>query len=586
MQVALYARVSTHKQEQEATVDSQLRLLQEYAASHGYRVLPEHIFVDNGVSGTRLDRPALDRLRDGARLGEFEAVLILDPDRLARSYPHQWFLVEELQKVNCPLIFLQNPLGDSPQGKLLAQVQGIIAEYERAQILERTRRGKLEKARRGDYLSWAPQTYGYTYIPKRSGLPGGVMVHEEQAAVVHQMFQWLVEEELTIRQITKRLNHLKVPTPTGKNSLWIHSPVRNILKNPVYMGQAYFNKTRGVPAKRPRKRGIQSQSRTFRPQSEWIEMEAPAIISPQLFEKAQAQLQRNQQKASRCYRPGSHRYLLRTLVQCGRCGHHMAGASLKYSYRHCSYSYLYYTCPQNRNPSDVGRITKCPARYVRADRLDALVWQAVCELLESPDAILKEYALWEQAHRGASEQLRSLIEGLVSRQQRYQKQIKRLIDAYQQGVLTLAELAEHKAYLEEKIASLQREMQELEGQQKQTVQWERLVQNIGEFRQLLAANLSELSFEQRQALVQLLVEKVVVTGEEVDIYHILPFEEPPRPVPSREGYDTSCDVTRDTQSEGEFEGPSQPTPTQEKVSTLPSGDFYRLRLKHQNGQTV
>lgn len=177
MQVALYARVSSPKQEQEATIDSQLRLLQEYAASHSYQVLPEDIFIDNGASATRLDRPALNRLRDAARQGEFEAVLIWDPDRLARSYPHQWLLVEEFQKMNCPMVFLQNPFGDSPQGKLLAQVQGIIAEYERAQILERTRRGKLEKARRGDYLSWAPQTYGYTYIPKRSGLPGGVMIH-------------------------------------------------------------------------------------------------------------------------------------------------------------------------------------------------------------------------------------------------------------------------------------------------------------------------------------------------------------------------------------------------------------------------
>lgn len=236
MQIALYARVSTQKQEQEATIDSQLRLLQEYAQAHNYPVLPEHIFVDNGVSGARLDRPALDRLRDATHRGEFDAILVLSPDRLARSYPYQWFLVDELQKANCPVIFLQNPFGETPEGQLLTQMQGMIAEYERAQILERTRRGRLEKARRGDYLPWLHQTYGYTYIPKRPGLPGRAVIHEEQAATVRQMFQWLVEEELNIRQIARRLNTLKVPTPSSRTQLWTYGSVRSMPLKPHLHG--------------------------------------------------------------------------------------------------------------------------------------------------------------------------------------------------------------------------------------------------------------------------------------------------------------------------------------------------------------
>src|SRR5262249_56705334 len=120
MQVALYARVSTSHQEKTDTIESQLVALQTYVATHDHIVLPEHLFLDNGVSGSRLDRPALDRLRDQARSGEFEAGISFFPDRLARSYPHQWLLLEEFKKYGCSVIFMANPFGDLPHSQLFA----------------------------------------------------------------------------------------------------------------------------------------------------------------------------------------------------------------------------------------------------------------------------------------------------------------------------------------------------------------------------------------------------------------------------------------------------------------------------------
>ena len=155
MEVALYARVSTSQQQHEGTIESQRCALKNHIQHHGWSRLPEHEYIDDGISGARLDRPALDRLRDAARCGEFDAVVLLSPERLARHYAHQWLLIEEFEKLHSPLIFLQNPFGDSPQGKLLTQMQGMIAEYERAQIAERTRRGRLEKARQGEFIPWA-----------------------------------------------------------------------------------------------------------------------------------------------------------------------------------------------------------------------------------------------------------------------------------------------------------------------------------------------------------------------------------------------------------------------------------------------
>jgi site-specific DNA recombinase len=158
------------------------------------------------------------------------------PDRFARNYAHQWLLIEEFEKLHVQLIFLQNPFGDTPQGKLLTQMQGMMAEYERAQILERTRRGRLEKARRGEFLPWAYRCYGYHYLPKRHGCLPQVVIDLEEAEVVRHLYRLLVEEHLSCRQITKRLNEAHLPTPSGQNQVWQPATVRNILTNQVAGG--------------------------------------------------------------------------------------------------------------------------------------------------------------------------------------------------------------------------------------------------------------------------------------------------------------------------------------------------------------
>jgi site-specific DNA recombinase len=166
---ALYARVSTDKQAQEGTVASQLALLQQRIEADGGVLAAELCFIDDGVSGTTLVRPALERLRDQAAAGAIERLYVLTPDRLARRHAHQMVLVEELQACGVELVFLNGPLGQTPEDQLLLQVQGIIAEYERAKILERTRRGRLHAARCGQISVLTKAPYGYRYRDKHSG---------------------------------------------------------------------------------------------------------------------------------------------------------------------------------------------------------------------------------------------------------------------------------------------------------------------------------------------------------------------------------------------------------------------------------
>ena len=446
--MALYARVSTSTQEKADTIESQLELLQTYARQHEYPILPEHLFLDNGVSGNRLDRPELERLRDCVQMGDVDAVLLLSPDRLARNYAHQWLLLEEFKKWHCEVLFVQTPFTDTPQGHLLLQVQGMIAEFEREQIKERTRRGRLAKARNGELIPWG-KAYGFRYFPKQFGQPPRVEIEPMEAEVLRDLFRWLIEEQLSTRQITKRLNERGIPTKTGRNVVWQIATVADILANPLYAGRAYYNRTqRAVPAvdRSHRLPGISTrrEARQPRPRQEWIELEAPALISWETFEKAQLQLAENREKSRRQYQPSSQRYLLRTLVRCGECGAYMCARRV--TSRCKRYTYLYYRC-KGKQALNVGRLSPCPSRQIRADRLDELVWQSFCQLLEHPERLHQEYRLYQEQQQGDQTQFQPQFDRLETQIQRLERQRQRLLDAYQQELIELAELESRQQLL-------------------------------------------------------------------------------------------------------------------------------------------
>src|SRR3990170_5341147 len=248
---AIYARVSSDQQAQEQTIESQVAALRERVASDGLTLEDELCFLDDGVSGSTLMRPALERLRDVAYAGGIQKLYVHSPDRLARRYAYQVLLVDELKKYGVEIVFLNRAIGVSPEEDLLLQMQGMFAEYERAKIMERSRRGKRHAARRGsvNVLSAAP--YGYRYVSKRDG--GGEAayeIHDEQAAVVKQVFEWVGRDRISIGEVSRRLKAKAIPT--GKSS-WDRASIWGMLKNPAYQGSAAFGKTRTGP-RRPKLR--------------------------------------------------------------------------------------------------------------------------------------------------------------------------------------------------------------------------------------------------------------------------------------------------------------------------------------------
>jgi site-specific DNA recombinase len=249
MRTALYARVSTERQERQQTIDSQLTALRAWAAANGHQLAEEHVFRDEGYSGGRLDRPGLDALRDAVRDGAVGVVAVLTPDRLARKYAYQVLLLEEFCRAGCEVVFLQHPISDDPNDQLLLQIQGAIAEYERAVLGERFRRGKLQRARDGHYLGGrAP--YGYRHVPRHDAVPGHLVVDEAEADLVRTLYGWLIDERMTIRQILKRLNRSPHLPRSGRHA-WSPSTVHHILADPIYAGTAYANRYAYVPAAKP-----------------------------------------------------------------------------------------------------------------------------------------------------------------------------------------------------------------------------------------------------------------------------------------------------------------------------------------------
>jgi len=262
-QVALYARVSSDQQSEAKTIESQVADLRTRIAATGVSFAAELEFLDNGYSGATLIRPALERLRDVAAAGGIDQLYVHCPDRLARNYAHQVLLLEEFLHAGVEVIFLLNREGgQTPEDHLLLQVQGMIAEYERAKILERSRRGKRHGAQVGKVSVLAGAPYGYRYVTKQDGEgEARFEVNWEEARVVRQVFEWVGRDRCSIGEVRRRLEAAGERTRTGK-TIWDRATICGMLKNPAYKGEAAFGKTAIEPL-RPRLRA--QRGRPMRP---------------------------------------------------------------------------------------------------------------------------------------------------------------------------------------------------------------------------------------------------------------------------------------------------------------------------------
>jgi site-specific DNA recombinase len=520
-QVALYARVSSEHQAEANTIDSQVAALREQIAADGFDLRSVLEFIDAGYSGSSLVRPGLERLRDVAVAGGLDCLYVHCPDRFARHYAYQVLLLEELTQRGVEVIFLNRPLGHTPEDQLLLQVQGVIAEYERAKFLERSRRGKRHAAQEGRVGVLCHAPYGYRYVPKQEG--GGDARFDiigDEARVVQQVFAWVGHDRCTIHTVCRRLHQAGIRTRTGK-AHWDHKTIWDMLRNPAYKGEAAFGKTRWTPVgprlRAPRGRPAHSRrgySGKAVPKNEWITIPVPALVDIALFEAVQAQLDENRRRA-RIPEKGS-RYVLQGLLVCGQCGYAYCG-------RTNDARNAYYRCAGAMNIPRHGFERVCGNKPVRMEQTDAAVWHEVCQLLAQPARLEQAYRQrlhpqqQAQTHQGLEVQIGKLRRGIA-----------RLIDSYAEGLLDKQEFEPRVTRMRARLQHLEAQAAHLEAEGEMEDELRLIMGRLETCAAQGQVGLQQADVQARREIIRSLVKRVDVEQQHLRVvFRVNPTAVPP-----------------------------------------------------------
>ena len=532
LQSALYARVSSESQAKAHTIVSQVAALQERAQADGCPILEPNQFIDDGYSGATLLRPALERLRDQAAAGNLDRIYILTPDRLARKASHQAVLLDEMARLQVEIRFLNQPERTTPEDSLLLDIQGVVAEYERMKILERARRGKLHRARNGAVSVFSRAPYGYRYVPKAAG--AGVARWEiwpERASIVRMMFEWVGSERASLWEVTRRLIAMGIPSPKGA-AIWSRSTVFSLLRNPAYIGQAAFGRTRMGPA-RPRLRPIrghpeqphQGGSVYQVPEEEWVSVEVPALVSPELFAAVQEQFWENRQRVRAQKQRQGH--LLQGLLVCGECGRSCARNVHHYPEKGKVSTHAYFRC-LGRYPDHYGNpgpeTFKCSSHPVWAQAVEDAVWNEVKALLNHPKRLELEY---QRRLKGMQKQGDQELAPLRKEEIRIQNGISRLIDSYADGLVEKTEFEPRVKRLRQRLADVEAKERLLREESVIQEQISFLVGQFHTFADQVRKGLEQLDFEARQKLVRTLIKRVEIGSQDIHIVLRVNAKPPP-----------------------------------------------------------
>jgi site-specific DNA recombinase len=509
VRAGLYARVSSEKQAKENTIASQLASLRERIVADGVALLPEHCFVDEGYSGSTLVRPALERLRDVAYAGHVDRLYVLAPDRLARNYAHQFVLLEELQKHGVDVVFLNQSLGNTPEERMLVQMQGMIAEFERAKILERSRRGKRHAAQQGSVSVLTQAPYGYRRHSKRLHGEARFEVVAEQAEIVRQVFAWVGRERLTLSEVRRRLRQRGVPSPSGQ-AHWSPRTLAFLLGNSAYRGQACYRSGAGCA-------GDTAGGAAAKATPEAIAIAVPALVSDALFAAVQEQLQENRRRHRQ--RRQSEPHLLQGLVVCHECGRafvHSMCRSARYPR-----TYRYYRCTSMLAEGRRQRACRNPA--IAASTLEESVWQDVCALLREPRRLAAEY---QRRLTQTPPQAESAL-WLQQQQAKDRRVLARLIDAYENGLLQKEEFAPRLQRARERLQNWQTQLDELHAAQEQANVLQQALVRLEDFTARIESGLREPTPQQQRQILKALVKRVEIAQDKTRVIykiHPLPAE--------------------------------------------------------------
>ena len=520
---AIYARVSSARQKQDETISSQTAALRAHAGLLGFDVPQQWVFEDDGHSGATLVRPALESLRDLIAGVGVDVVLCYSPDRLARKFAYQALLIEEFTRAGTRIEFVKGPRGDTAEDQLLVQFQGMFAEYEKAQILDRSRRGKAHRAKAGSVNVLGGAPFGFRYVRKTPDSGAIYEICEHEAVLVAELFRRYADDGASLADLTRWLTEQGVPTRTGKDR-WDRSVVWGMLRNPAYAGRAVFGKTTVVHTSpglnrtaRLAGRSTPKASKTVdRPRAEWIEIAVPAIVSEQTFHRVAVRLADNKRFASRNSKVPS---LLQGLAACAACGY----GYYRTSTRTTNKKIYYYRCLGSDDYRyQGGRV--CDNKPVRADHLDAVVWEHITALLADPQLIRAEIdKRLDQAR--SSDPATSQRTRLDTALTKATVSITRMIEAFQEQLISIDELRARMPELRARETNLRAQIAAADTQAADREVYLKLADDLNGFLAQLRANTSTATIPERQRVLRLLVKDVLVGPNKITVRHRIPIRE-------------------------------------------------------------
>jgi site-specific DNA recombinase len=543
MNIAIYARVSSEKQAKEGTIESQLEALREYAKANNLTV--SHECIDDGVTGTTLIRPGLDRLRDLIAEGLIEGILILSPDRLSRKQTHQILLMDEFKKQNIQVIYTTQQFEDNAEGNLMLQIQAAVSEYERAKILDRTRRGRKYAVKNGQMLgSMAP--YGYRFMPKGNGKPARWEIEPSETEIVRLIFDLYINKRMKGTEIARYLENEGIQTRSGTTKWWC-SVVYRILKSEAYIGNAYMYKNSYIePLKTPKSkkyRKVKNSAQKPRPREDWIGIPVTPTIEQNLWDAAQVLLKQNAHSARR--HNNKNEYLLRGLVVCGFCGCMASG--------YVSHKSTFYSCGAKRN-KNIHSKPHDELIQVHHKPFDAKVWQGLIELLQDPENLKAQLERRLERKNTARLPIANADTKTDKDLEKLNIQEKRILDAYREGIIDMDDLKNQKANLAAKRKTLEAKKKANPSHVESAGQTEITLDMLGDVSARFQRAMTKADFPKREKLVNLLVNSVILYDNKATVKGNIPVIRGDVLNPSNLAWSFSCSRTEST--------PTRKSPTQ------------------------
>jgi site-specific DNA recombinase len=505
---AIYARVSTEDQGKGYSILTQIDACQKAASEQGYTVSEPYIFIDDGVSGTTLDRPALRQLREVISARALAAVVVLDPDRLARKTGKLLVLKDEMDEAGVKLLCVSHRIEDGAEGSLFFQMRGVLAEYEREKMLERTRRGLLGRIKAGyPHGGGVPLGYQYVSEPHR----GSFVVDKEEAVLVRRIFEMYVND-MNLRAIARQLTLEKTPThhdrrgTTGRKihgvGVWSTPSIGLMLRSETYIGRLHWNKRKHV--------GKSSKRRDRR---EWVTIQVPAIITEELFLAVQQKIAQNKALSKRNRK---HEYLfLAGRLRCGRCGRGMSGYSAHDRRRYRCLSQVWHpSAPQ----------VFCRGQVLE-EAVEEPVWQAVERILNDPTVIVQELERRRSATRQTEHEAIREMKVIHSAMSKLDRELRQWEHAYANAVLTLDEFKAYKLDIQKRRAMLLAEEESIQESLRRVADHEAHMESLKTYCRQVRSQLKSLDIPMKRLALEALDIQVTWTpGEPIRIDGGIPLD--------------------------------------------------------------